>query len=133
MSRRALTEQLRARNAELAPPSRSCSRPSPSATNASASRRELHDIVARTACRVMVVQASAGQRVAGADRGGAAEAFAAVAEAAAQAQAEIGRLVELLSGDPQTGGIAAGCGWWMSWSGRPSATGLAVTCRFRGR
>ena len=61
--------------------------------------RELHDIVAHC-LSVMVVQASAGQRIAAADRDGVAEALESVAEAAAQAQTEVGRLVELLSGGP---------------------------------
>ncbi len=64
--------------------------------------RELHDIVAHC-LSVMVVQASAGQRAAPADRAGMAEALESVAEAAAQAQTEIGRLVKLLSGKLRSG------------------------------
>ncbi len=51
----------------------------------------------------MVVQASAGQRMPPADRDGVAGALESVAEAAAQAQTEVGRLVELLSGDLPAG------------------------------
>ncbi len=129
VSRRALTEQLRARNAELAAEQELFAAESVRYERQRIAR-ELHDIVAHC-LSVMVVQASAGQRVAGADRGGAAEAFAAVAEAAAQAQAEIGRLVELLSGDPRPG-ASPRLRMVDELVRQASATGLAVTCRFRG-
>jgi signal transduction histidine kinase len=57
---------------------------------------ELHDIVAH-ALSVMVVQASAGQRLAAVDPELTAEAFEAIAGAAHQAEEDIGRLVELLA------------------------------------
>jgi signal transduction histidine kinase len=53
---------------------------------------ELHDIVAH-AISVMVVQAGAGQRLVGVDRGLAAETFTAIAGAARQAEADMGRLL----------------------------------------
>lgn len=56
---------------------------------------ELHDIVAH-AISVMVVQASAGQRLAAVDPESTADAFEAIAGAAHQAEQDIGRLVELL-------------------------------------
>jgi len=92
--------------------------------------RELHDIVAHC-LSVMVVQASAGQRMPPADRDGVAEALESVAEAAAQAQTEVGRLVELLSGDLPAGG-PPGLPMVDELVRRASGTGLAVTCRFAG-
>jgi signal transduction histidine kinase len=59
--------------------------------------RELHDIVAHC-LSVVVVQASAGQRMGHTDRAAVTEALESVAEAAGQAQAEISSLVELLAG-----------------------------------
>jgi signal transduction histidine kinase len=94
-SRRKLTEQLVARNRELLEQQEIFARESVRYERARIAR-ELHDIVAHC-LSVMVVQASAGQRVTVA--GGMARALESVAEAAAQAQEEIGRLVELLSGD----------------------------------
>jgi signal transduction histidine kinase len=57
---------------------------------------ELHDIVAH-AMSVMVVQASAGQRLAAHDPASTAEAFAAISDAARQAEADMRRLVTLLT------------------------------------
>lgn len=57
---------------------------------------ELHDIVAH-AMSVMVVQASAGQRLAVAELALAADAFAAISESARQAETDMQRLVELLA------------------------------------
>jgi signal transduction histidine kinase len=100
-SRRALTAQLQARNAELAAEQDRFARESVRYERTRISG-ELHDIVAHC-LSVMVVQASAGQRIADADHDGVAEALTTVAEAAAQAQQEVGRLVELLRGDlPQS-------------------------------
>jgi signal transduction histidine kinase len=59
---------------------------------------EMHDIVAH-AISVMVVQASAGQRVAAQDPDLVAEAFAAIADAAKQAEQDVSRLVALLGDD----------------------------------
>ena len=57
---------------------------------------ELHDIVAH-AISVMVVQASAGQRLAARDPEPTAETFEAIAGAARQAEEDMGRLVALLA------------------------------------
>src|SRR4051812_38867178 len=57
---------------------------------------ELHDIVAH-AMAVMVVQATAGQRLAEVDPAAAQEALAAIAGAAREAQSDLGRLVALLA------------------------------------
>lgn len=65
---------------------------------------ELHDIVAH-AISVMVVQASAGQRLASRDPAATAEAFEAIADAAHQAEREMGLLVGLLADEaPERGG-----------------------------
>ncbi len=92
--------------------------------------RELHDIVAHSVS-VMVIQASAGQRLTATDPQLAAEAFDSIGEAARQAEAEIGRLVGLLdpgSQQPAVTGIAM-IGELVA---RAGAAGLAVTCRFAG-
>jgi signal transduction histidine kinase len=106
-SRRRLADQLRARNAELLAQQE--------AYAAEAVRYErskiaadLHDIVGH-ALSLMVVQASAGQRAAQVRGGNAGDggsggvsarrALEAVAEAAREAQAEVGLLAGLLSGD----------------------------------
>ena len=60
--------------------------------------RELHDIVAHCVS-VVVIQASAGQRLTATDPSLAAEAFDAIAEVVRQAESEIGRLVQLLDQD----------------------------------
>jgi signal transduction histidine kinase len=61
--------------------------------------RELHDIVAHC-LSVMVVQAYAGERLAGTDQSSAIEAFDHISDAAGQAKLEIAHLVELLADDP---------------------------------
>jgi signal transduction histidine kinase len=128
-SRRALTAQLQARNAELAAEQDRFARESVRYERARISR-ELHDIVAHC-LSVMVVQASAGQRIADADPGGMAEALTTVAEAAAQAQQEIGRLVELLRGDlPQ--GTPPDLQMIDELVRRAATTGLQVGYRQRG-
>jgi signal transduction histidine kinase len=128
-SRRALTEQLQARNRELAAEQDRFARESVRYERARISR-ELHDIVAHC-LSVVVVQASAGQRIAGADRDAMAEALMSVAEAAAQAQAEIGSLVELLRGDlPQ--GSSPNLQMIDELANRATTSGLTVTCRFSG-
>ena len=92
--------------------------------------RELHDIVAHCVS-VMVIQASAGGRLTATDPALAAEAFDSIGEAARQAEAEIGRLVDLLDHDSQLGG-ADGIGLIGELVARAGATGLAVSCRFTG-
>jgi len=130
-SRRKLAEQLQARNEELRAEQELFAAESVRYERARIAR-ELHDIVAHC-LSVMVVQASAGQRVAVADRDGVAEALESVAEAAAQAQTEVGRLVELLSGGP-TGPVGPPPGLAMvdELVRRASGSGLAVSCRFAG-
>ena len=132
LSRRKLAEQLQARNEELRAEQELFAAESVRYERARIAR-ELHDIVAHC-LSVMVVQASAGQRVAAADRDGVAEALESVAEAAAQAQTEVGRLVELLSGGP-TGPVGPPPGLAMvdELVRRASGSGLAVSCRFAGR
>jgi signal transduction histidine kinase len=112
-SRRRLADQLRVRNEEL--------RAQQEAYAAEAVRYErsriaadLHDIVGH-ALSMMVIQASAGQRVVRgqAGRGASGEASArtaleTVAEAARQAQAEVGLLAGLLSGDRASHDDASG-------------------------
>jgi signal transduction histidine kinase len=129
LSRRRLTGQLQARNAELAAEQELFAREAVRYERARIAR-ELHDIVAHC-LSVMVVQASAGQRVAGADPGIMAEAFEAVAEAAGQAEAEIGRLVELLSGAPSAGGSPR-LEMVSELVRQASTAGLAVSCHFAG-
>jgi signal transduction histidine kinase len=128
-SRRKITAQLEARNDELQAEQELFALESVRYERARIAR-ELHDIVAHC-LSVVVVQASAGQRIGRADRAGVTEALESVAEAAGQAQAEIGSLVELLAGAlpsdpsprlPMIGELVA----------RASATGLAVTCHFLG-
>src|SRR6202044_1884917 len=92
--------------------------------------RELHDIVAHCVS-VMVIQASAGGRLTATDPALAAEAFDSIGEAARQAEAEIGRLVDLLDHDSRPGG-ADSIGLIGELVARAGATGLAVSCRFTG-
>jgi signal transduction histidine kinase len=129
LSRRRLTEQLRARNAELAAEQELFAREAVRYERARIAR-ELHDIVAHC-LSVMVVQASAGQRAAGADPAVVAEALEAVAEAAAQAEAEIGRLVELLGGTLPAG-ASPRLDMVSELVRQASTTGLAVSCHFSG-
>ncbi len=92
--------------------------------------RELHDIVAHC-ISVMVIQAGAGQRIAGRDPALAAEAFDAISQAVRQAESEIGRLVELLGHEPgQRGGH--GIRLVDELVARAAAAGLAVSCRLAG-
>jgi signal transduction histidine kinase len=92
--------------------------------------RELHDIVAHCVS-VMVIQAGAGQRLTATEPSLADEAFDSIGEAARQAEAEIGRLVELLDHDPQSRG-ADGVRLIGELVARAGAAGLAVSCRFTG-
>jgi signal transduction histidine kinase len=90
--------------------------------------RELHDIVAHN-ISVMVIQAGAGQRLAGSDPALTAEAFDAIAESARQAEAEIGRLVEMLDQRPGDGSGSGGIELVDELVARAAAAGLAVSCR----
>ena len=91
---------------------------------------ELHDIVAH-AISVMVVQASAGQRLAARDPELADEAFAAIAGAARQAEDDMGRLVALL-GDARAVGAAPDLELVEELVARAAASGLDVTLRLEG-
>jgi len=128
-SRRQLTGQLTARGRELEAERELFAAESVRYERARIAR-ELHDIVAHCVS-VMVIQASAGQRLTATDPSMAAEAFDSIGEAARQAQAEIGRLAGLLDGDPPPHG-AGGMRLVDELIARASAAGLAVTCRFAG-
>jgi signal transduction histidine kinase len=93
-SRRNLAEQLAARSRELEA-ERALFAAEAIRYERARIARELHDIVAHCVS-VMVIQASAGRRIAAADPVSAGEAFEAIEETARQAEAEIGRLVDLL-------------------------------------
>jgi signal transduction histidine kinase len=128
-SRRQLTEQLTARGRELEAERELFAAESVRYERARIAR-ELHDIVAHCVS-VMVIQASAGQRLTATDPSLAAEAFDSIGEAARQAQAEIGRLAGLLEADL----LPHGADWMRlvdELIARASAAGLAVTCRFAG-
>lgn len=91
---------------------------------------ELHDIVAH-AISVMVVQASAGQRLAGRDPEATADTFEAIAGAARQAETDMGRLVALL-GDESAIGPAPDLALVEELVARASGSGLDVTLRLEG-
>jgi signal transduction histidine kinase len=91
---------------------------------------ELHDIVAH-AISVMVIQASAGQRLAARDPEATAEAFDAIADAARQAEQDMGRLVALL-GDEGAIGPAPDLALVEELVARASGSGLDVTLRLEG-
>jgi signal transduction histidine kinase len=128
-SRRKLTDQLQARNAELAGEQERFALESVRYERARIAR-ELHDIVAHC-LSAMVVQASAGQRVDDADSDAMAGALTSVAEAAAQAQEEVGRLVELLA-DEHVPGTSPNLQMVDELVRRAAVTGLQVSCRFVG-
>ena len=127
LSRRRLAEQLQARNEELRAQQEVFAEESVRYERARIAR-DLHDVVAHC-LSVMVVQASAGQRMT--DSGEVAEALESVATAAAQAQTEVGTLVELLAGEIPSG-ASPRLAMIGELVGRASATGLTVTCRFEG-
>ena len=101
-SRHRLALQLSARNLELEAERERFARESVRYERARIAR-ELHDMVGHSVS-VIVVQARAGQRLAGADRAAASEAFDSIAEAVQDARAEIGQLVDLLAADPAEAG-----------------------------
>jgi signal transduction histidine kinase len=90
---------------------------------------ELHDIVAH-AISVMVVQASAGQRLTH-DPEATAETFEAIAGAARQAERDMGRLVALL-GDERAIGPAPDLALVEELVARAAGNGLDVTLRLEG-
>jgi signal transduction histidine kinase len=91
---------------------------------------ELHDIVAH-AISVMVIQASAGQRLAARDPEATAKTFSAIADAARQAEGDMGRLVALL-GDEKAIGPAPDLALVEELVARASGSGLDVTLRLEG-
>jgi signal transduction histidine kinase len=90
---------------------------------------ELHDIVAH-AISVMVIQASAGQRLTD-DPKATAETFGAIAGAARQAEEDMGRLVALLA-DEDAIGPAPDLALVEELIARASGSGLDVTLRLEG-
>ncbi|HET8820249.1 MAG TPA: histidine kinase [Thermoleophilaceae bacterium] len=91
---------------------------------------ELHDIVAH-AISVMVIQASAGQRLAAHDPEATADTFDAIAGAARQAEQDMGRLVSLL-GDERAIGAAPDLALVEELVARASGSGLDVRLRLEG-
>ena len=91
---------------------------------------ELLDIVAH-AISVMVVQASAGQRLASRDPAGTADAFAAIGDAARRAEEDMGRLVALL-GDDSAIADAPDLSLVEEIVARAAGSGLDVTLRLEG-
>ena len=91
---------------------------------------ELHDIVAH-AISVMVVQASAGQRIAAVDPELTGEMFEAIAGAARQAEQDMTQLVALLSDDDAIG-HAPDLALVEELVARAAGTGLDVTLRLEG-
>ena len=91
---------------------------------------ELHDIVAH-ALSVMVVQASAGQRIAAVDPELTAEAFEAIAGSARHAEEDMARLVALL-GDPEAAGAAPDLPLVGELVARAKGSGLDVSLRLEG-
>ena len=91
---------------------------------------ELHDIVAH-AIAVMVVQAGAGQRLTRADPEGTRAVFAAIAEAARTAEADMAQLTALLT-DPGDHAPDAELALVRELVARAAATGLDVTLRLTG-
>jgi signal transduction histidine kinase len=91
---------------------------------------ELHDIVAH-AITVMVVQAAAGQRLAGVDAELTAQAFREIAGAAREAEADMGRLVSLLE-DADAIGAPPDLALVEELIERAAGTGLDVTLRLDG-
>jgi len=89
---------------------------------------ELHDIIGH-ALSVMVVQAAAGQRLAVRDSAATTEAFDVIAESARRGREDLGRLVDLLGGEPVE---APDLSLIDEVIARAARSGLAVTCRFEG-
>jgi signal transduction histidine kinase len=124
-SRRDLTEQLAARGRELEA-ERSMFAAEAVRYERARIARELHDIVAHCVS-VMVIQASAGRRLAATDPVSAGEAFDAIGDIARQAESEIGRLFALLTRGEQDSVRLIG-----ELVARAGAAGLSVSCRFAG-
>lgn len=93
---------------------------------------ELHDIVAH-ALSVMVVQASAGQRLAERDPQAAAEALDTIAGAARAAERDLGRLVALLGDDDAPRAAAPDLAMVEQLVHHATATGVPVSLRLDAR
>ena len=91
---------------------------------------ELHDIVAH-AISVMVVQASAGQRLAAVDPAATEDSFIAIGDAARRAKADVARLVKLLSEDAVDAG-ETDLSIIRELVSRAAQTGLDVSLRIEG-
>jgi signal transduction histidine kinase len=91
---------------------------------------ELHDIVAH-AISVMVVQAGAGQRLAAVDPDLTAQTFRTIADAAREAEEDMGRLVALL-GDAPESGPPADLALVRELVSRAAGSGLDVALRLEG-
>jgi signal transduction histidine kinase len=128
-SRRRINQQLQARSRELEAERELFARESVRIERTRIAR-ELHDIVAHCVS-VMVIQASAGQRLIAADPASASEALDSIAEAAKQAEQEVGRLVELL-GTELTTGQQPGLHLVDELVKRANSTGILINCRFEG-
>jgi signal transduction histidine kinase len=89
---------------------------------------ELHDIIGH-ALSVMVVQAAAGQRLAGRDPAGTSQAFDAIADSARRGREDLGRLIDLLGGEQVEAPDLSLIDEVIT---RAARSGLAVTCRFEG-
>jgi signal transduction histidine kinase len=132
LSQRRLNDQLRARNEALEAERELFALESVRYERARIAR-DLHDIVAHC-LSVMVVQASAGQRIgpAGqASQAAVARSLESVAEAAAQARAEVGTLLELL-GDRPPSSPAPRLDMVDELVHRAGLAGQTVSCRFLG-
>jgi signal transduction histidine kinase len=92
--------------------------------------RELHDIVAH-GVSLMVVQASAGEKLAATDPGRAGESFAAISDAARQASDEITLLVRLLTESPPPA-RPADLRIVEELVARAQSSGLSVSCDLSG-
>lgn len=89
---------------------------------------ELHDIIGH-ALSVMVVQAAAGQRLAGRDPAATSEAFGVIADSARRGREDLGRLLDLLGGEQVETPDLSLIDEMVT---RAARSGLAVTCRFEG-
>ena len=92
--------------------------------------RELHDIVAHCVS-LMVVQASAGEKLTATDPGRAGESFTSISEAARQASDEITLLVQLLAESPPAA-RPADLRIVEELVTRAQASGLSITCGLSG-
>jgi signal transduction histidine kinase len=133
-SRHQLTQQLTARNQDLEAERERFSAESVRYERARIAR-ELHDVVGHCVS-VMVVQASAGQRLATSDPASVREVFDSIAEAITEAKIDVGRLVDLLIAEPGDQGLPdqdlPDLALVDELVRRAGRAGLDVTCRWIG-